>query len=166
MNGEADKVMNEADRLMSARPSSFLGFLTGGGTPDYHEAAEKYSVAGNLYKASSQWAAAGDAYLKASAACLKEGIPEEAARKQLAAAACLRKAPGRAEESITLYEQANEAYIRAGRFAMVGNNEKECADICEKELGDKRRAADFYAKAAERYLAENSPAYSDIFIDM
>lgn len=155
---EADHVLKEGDQLMATRPSSFLGFFSGSNAPDYHEAAEKYTIAGNLYKAAGQWSEAGDAYLKAAVACNKEGIAEEAARKKLAAAACLRKAPGRAEESIALYDDANEAYIRSGRFAMVGNNEKECADICEKDLGDKRRAAEYYARAAERYLAENSPA--------
>jgi tetratricopeptide (TPR) repeat protein len=157
--GEAEKALAEGDKLLNARPSSFLAFFSGGNKPDFHEAAEKYSIAGNLFKAAGEWASAGDAYLKSAAALIKEGIPEEAARKQLAAAACFRKAPGRAEESISLYSEANIAYIRSGRFAMVGNNEKECADICEKELGDKKRAADFYAKAAERYLTENSPAY-------
>lgn len=152
-------MINEGDRLMKPRPSSFLSFLSGGSGPDYHEAAEKYTIAGNLYKAAADWSLAGDAYLKAADACMKEGIPEEAARKQMAAAACLRKSPGRAEECLKLYEEANQSYIRSGRFAMVGNNEKECAEICEKELGDKVRAADYYAKAAERYLAENSPAY-------
>ena len=157
---EAEKALKEAERLLNTRPSSFLGFFSMPGSgPDYHEAAEKYTIAGNLFKSVGEWQRAGSAYLRASECCEREELPEEAARKKMTAAGCFRKAPGLAEEAINLFTDANSVYIRSGRFAMVGANEKEMADICERDLHDLERAADYYGKAAERYLAENSPAY-------
>lgn len=159
---EADKAIQEGDKMMltgRSSSSSIFSFLSGGMSgPDYHEAADKYSQAANLYKSCGEWAMAGSAFLKAVEAHVKDKSPEEAARKQIAAATCYRKAPGMSAKAIELYEAANVVYIRSGRFAMVGNNEKECADIAEKDLGDKKMAADYYKKAADRFIAENSTA--------
>lgn len=157
MTGEAKKALEEGNGILKSGRTSFFGLMSS--TPDYHEAADKFNLAGNLFKADGQWQQAGEAYLRAAEACKSDGNPEEAARRRLAAASCYRKAPGMAEKAVGLIEEANEAYVRAGRFAMVGNNEKECGEILEKEVGDKRRAIEYYARAAQRYMSEDSPAY-------
>src|SRR5258707_11204530 len=105
---EAEKALQEGDRLMGSSRSSFLGFIPMGSGPDYHEAADKYSLAGNLYKAAGDWPSAGSAYMKAAMACDKDNAPEEAARKRVTAATCFKKAPGQAERALQLYAEAND----------------------------------------------------------
>lgn len=148
-------MLKEAEESLCPR-SSLFGLIST--APDYYAAAEKFNQAGNLYKASSKWASAAEAYLRAADANQKDGHPEEAARRRLAASSCLRKC-GEGRRAIELIEEANAVYVRAGRFATVGGNEKECAEIAERDLGDKPLAMEFYKRAAERYLAESSPAY-------
>lgn len=63
-------------------------------------------------------------------------------------------------EAIDYLKTAVGLFVKSGRFHMAANQEKEIAEIAEQELGNATLAMEWYERAADRYLGENSPAYT------
>jgi alpha-soluble NSF attachment protein len=130
-------------------------FLFWSDKPDYQDAAEKFNRAGNLFKTVKAWRESGEAFFEAAKCDKMNGEPEEAARKLISAASCFKKIePARA---IDAFVEAITVFLHAGRFHLAASYEKEVAELYES-LDDAKNSMDYYARAAERYSAEDSKA--------
>ena len=149
---EATQLCEQAKAAMAGGKTRFFFFTD---KPDYQEASDLFNRAGNLFKTVKAWRESGDAFFEAAKCDKLNGEPEEAARRLISAASCFKKVePTRAIEALC---EAITVFLHAGRFHLAASHEKEVAEIYES-LDDFKNAMDFYARASERYSAEDSKA--------
>jgi alpha-soluble NSF attachment protein len=143
---QARNLLAEASKL--AKPG-MLGF----GGRKYDEAADSCKKAANIYKMLKKNSEAGDAFVKAADFYLLCGSKHEAATCYIDAANCHRKTS--AAGAVQCLSKAIGFYAEEGRWSMAARQQKEIAEIYEKEL-DLDNAIEAYQKAADFYEGENS----------
>jgi len=144
-NREAKALMEQAKKTTE----KFFSF----GKGKYGQAAELYTRAGNLYKASKQFKEASDAYLEAANCFRMADEAFEATKSTLDAGAVLKKVdPKRAAE---LLIQGTQSLVADGHFSSAAKHQQDAGEMFEAE-GDHDAAIDCLKTAAEYYDMENS----------
>eukprot|EP00667_Euglena_gracilis_P019237 EG_transcript_20567 len=119
----------------------------------WEEAVELFMNAGNKWKATKNWRAAGEAFSRAADCHTKLESKHDAASALVEAGQCHRKA-NNVEAAVQCFQHANELWIDLGRFPNAAKHEKEMGDMF-KEKDDTDRAIKHYRKAADYYLGED-----------
>ncbi len=129
-----------------------------GGSGKYEEAGEMFEKAANLYKMAKQWDDAGDAYRRVAECQKNAKSAHEAASSLVNAASCFKKSNVKA--AIAALREAVDLYQDEGRFSIAAKQQKEIAEICEKEL-DFEGAIDQYKAAADMFDGEDATSSSN-----
>jgi len=132
-----------------------FSFFQGGKQRQLEEAAELYEKAANMFKASKNWTAAGEAFCDAADCFFKAGSKHDAATQYINASNCYRKI--NIPEAIRTLSIAVEYYVDDGRFSMAAKHQKDVAELFEQEMQFKE-AIQAYKQAADYYDGENSQA--------
>jgi len=123
------------------------------GKGKYGQAAELYTRAGNLYKASKQFNEAANAFLEAAQCYRMADEAFEATNSTLAAGAVLKKVdPKRAAQ---LLVEGTKSLVADGHFSAAAKHQQDAGEMFEAE-GDNEAAVDCLKTAAEYYEMENS----------
>jgi alpha-soluble NSF attachment protein len=150
-----------------------------GGSGKYEEAAEMFEKAANLYKMSKQCKEkgnsfffffdffffffqkgdeAGEAYRRVADCQKNAKSNHEAASSLVNAATCFKKS--NVKSAIRALREAVDLYQDEGRFSIAAKQQKEIAELCEKEL-DFEGAIDEYKAAADMFDGEDATSSSN-----
>ncbi|KAG7294269.1 hypothetical protein NEMBOFW57_004339 [Staphylotrichum longicolle] len=138
--------------------AKLLGFGSGG--DKYERAAELYTDAANAYRAQRMNKESGKARLEA-ARILKDKLnqPREAATAMAEAFNMFRKEdPAGAIECI---QQAIGLFTAEGQFRRAATHMENAAELLEVEMGDRKKAMDFYNQAAQWYEDDRAQALAN-----
>jgi len=144
-NREAKALMEQAKKTTE----KFFSF----GKGKYGQAAELYTRAGNLYKASKNFNEAANAYLEAANCYRLADEAFEATNSTLAAGAVLKKVDPKRAASLLL--EGTKSLVADGHFSAAAKHQQDAGEMFEAE-GDIEAAIDCLNTAAEYYSMENS----------
>jgi len=149
MQSSAAELIREAEKKLKG------GWFS---SPQFEDAAELYTKAGNVYKMSKQVQESADCYKKAADCYLRAKSGHNAATSCQNAASALRKT--HPTEAVQCIEKCADFYSQEGRWSMAAKCWKDMAEIREKE-SDGKGALAAYLKAAEMFEGDNAPSSAD-----
>lgn len=149
---KAVECLKQADKKLYSAGGFFGSFF--GNSSKNEEAVELYVKAGNNFKMAKKWAAAAEAFCKASKQHLRLDSKHEAASNYVEAGNCYRKAD--ASEAIACLMKAIEIYTDMGRFSIAAKHHVTIAEIYENDCVDVKQAISHYEQAADYYKGEES----------
>ncbi|KAI8647788.1 soluble NSF attachment protein [Parasitella parasitica] len=126
----------------------------------YEDAAELYEKAGNMFKLAQQWENAGEAFIEAAKLFQRGNCAKfEGSRAYDNAAKSYKKSDPAA--AVNALREAIVLDQEGGNFRAAARHNQDIAELCETKLERPKEAYEAYAKAAELYNADDSPALSN-----
>ncbi|KAI9483172.1 MAG: soluble NSF attachment protein [Benjaminiella poitrasii] len=151
---QAKDLINQAQKKLNSW--SFFG-----PSNKYEDAAELYEKAGNMFKLAQQWNNAGDAFIEAAKLFQRGNSAKfEGARAYENASKSYKRSDPAA--AINALREAVRLDQEGGNFRAAARHYQDIAELCEStELDQPREAYEAFGKAAELYLADDSPALAN-----
>lgn len=144
--------MSTGDELMRKAEGKLKGFMSMFNGSKHEEAQELFQKAAARFKADSEWAKAGDAFMRAGDCAAKGGGYEQCGNYQ-EAGTCFRKA-GDTSRAQTCLDQTIILYIENNRFSNAAKVQTELGDMYE-EIHEIDRALENYQKAIKYYNTDD-----------
>ncbi|KAI8989402.1 soluble NSF attachment protein [Pilobolus umbonatus] len=125
------------------------------------DAAELYEKAGNMFRMAQQWNSAGDAFVEAAKLYQQGGCAKfEGSRAYDNAAKSYKRIDPAA--AVSALKEAVILDQEGGNFKSAARHYQDIAELCESaELDRQKEALEAYQKAADLYIADDSPALSN-----
>lgn len=141
----------------SLKKGGVFGNLFGVSDERYQDAGEKFTRAGNAFKAAKAWASAARAYQKSAESFVKGKSDSDASSSYIECARCYIKAGDSRSGTEILETHALPRIIDSGRLSQAAKLHQEVGKMFEDE-GQYDQAVHHYQSAADYFNAENSPS--------
>ncbi|KAI8366075.1 soluble NSF attachment protein [Radiomyces spectabilis] len=150
----------QAKDLIAQAQKKLKSWSLFGPSNKYEDAAEIYEKAGNMYKLAQQWSLAGDAFTEAAKLYKKGNSAKfDGSRAYENAAKCYKR--NQPADAVFALKEAILLDQEGGNFRAAARHYQEAAELCENDLNDSKEAYESYQKAAELFLADDSPALAN-----
>ncbi|KAI1169494.1 alpha-soluble NSF attachment protein [Nemania sp. FL0916] len=158
MSGDPRALLQKADKALASASGGFSFF--GGREDKYMNAADLYVEAANAFRMQGLMREAGLAFEKAATVQgqnLKE--PDDAANTMVECFKVYRKESP--EDAVRCIDVAIAQYCKKGNFRRAAQHKENAGEVLDVELGDRKRALEYYELAAGWYESDNAIALAN-----